>query len=315
MKEIGGYIQLEESSGKMLYEDGVKLNSGRNALAYLLEARNIKKIMMPKFMCDSCDNVIKNYNVKKRTYNINSQFQPIDIELQENEWLYIVNYYGQLSDDYIKKMKEKYKRIILDYSQAYFQRPILGIDTIYSCRKYFGVPDGAILYTNCRINRKLKTDISYNRILPILGRFEKNAEIFYEQYKQGERNFNDYPLMEMSKLTINLLRTIDYAKVKDIRMRNYLFLMQNLAEFNELNLIVTKGLFMYPLYVDNGELVRKKLQKNKIYTPCLWPNVVDDYDDNTIEGKMARNIVPLPIDQRYNLEDMEYIVCKIKEII
>ena len=315
MKEIGGYIQLEESNGKMLYEDGVKLNSGRNALAYLLEARNIKKIMMPKFMCDSCDNVIKNYNVKKRTYNINSQFQPIDIELQENEWLYIVNYYGQLSDDYIKKMKEKYKRIILDYSQAYFQRPILGIDTIYSCRKYFGVPDGAILYTNCRINRKLKTDISYNRILPILGRFEKNAEIFYEQYKQGERNFNDYPLMEMSKLTINLLRTIDYAKVKDIRMQNYLYLMQNLAEFNELNLIVTKGLFMYPLYVDNGELVRKKLQKNKIYTPCLWPNVVDDYDDNTIEGKMARNIVPLPIDQRYNLEDMEYIVCKIKEII
>lgn len=315
MKEIGGYIQLEESSGKMLYEDGVKLNSGRNALAYLLEARNIKKIMMPKFMCDSCDNVIKNYNVKKRTYNINSQFQPIDIELQENEWLYIVNYYGQLSDDYIKKMKEKYKRIILDYSQAYFQRPILGIDTIYSCRKYFGVPDGAILYTNCRINRKLKTDISYNRILPILGRFEKNAEIFYEQYKQGERNFNDYPLMEMSKLTINLLRTIDYEKVKDIRMQNYLYLMQNLAEFNELNPIVTKGLFMYPLYVDNGEVVRKKLQKNKIYVPCLWPNVVDDCNDNTIEGKMARNIVPLPIDQRYNLEDMEYIVCKIKEII
>ena len=315
MKEIGGYFQLEESNGKMLYEDGVKLNSGRNALASLLEARNIKKIMMPQFMCDSCDNVIKKYNIEKRTYNINSQFQPIDIELQENEWLYIVNYYGQLSDDFIKRMKEKYKRIILDYSQAYFQKPILGIDTIYSCRKYFGVPDGAILYTNCRINRKLKTDISYNRILPILGRYEKNAEIFYEQYKQGERNFNDYPLMEMSKLTINLLRTIDYEKVKDIRMQNYLYLMQNLAEFNELNLIVTKGLFMYPLYVDNGELVREKLQKNKIYIPCLWPNVVNDYDDNTIEGKMARNIVPLPIDQRYNLKDMQYIVCKIKEII
>ena len=44
MKEIiGGYFQFEESSGKMLYEDGVKLNSGRNALVYLLEARNIKK--------------------------------------------------------------------------------------------------------------------------------------------------------------------------------------------------------------------------------------------------------------------------------
>ena len=72
-------------------------------------------------------------------------------------------------------MKEKYKRIILDYSQAYFQRTILGIDTIYSCRKYFGVSDGVVLYTDCRINRKFKKDISYNRILPILGRFEKKC--------------------------------------------------------------------------------------------------------------------------------------------
>ena len=77
MKEIiGGYFQFEESSSKMLYEDGVKLNSGRNALVYLLEARNIKKIMMPKFMCDSCDNVIKNYNVKKECIILIPNFNP-----------------------------------------------------------------------------------------------------------------------------------------------------------------------------------------------------------------------------------------------
>ena len=77
MKEIiGGYFQIEESSGIMLYEDGVKLNSGRNALVYLLEARNIKKIMMPQFMCDSCDNVIKNYNVKKECIILIPNFNP-----------------------------------------------------------------------------------------------------------------------------------------------------------------------------------------------------------------------------------------------
>ena len=77
MKEIiGGYFQFEESSDKMLYEDGVKLNSGRNALVYLLEARNIKKIMMPQFMCDSCDNVIKNYNVKKECIILIPNFNP-----------------------------------------------------------------------------------------------------------------------------------------------------------------------------------------------------------------------------------------------
>lgn len=314
MREIGGYIQIEERSGKMLYEDGVKLNSGRNALAYLLEAKNIKKIMMPKLMCDSCDAVIKKYNVEKRMYNINYQFKPIDVELQENEWLYIVNYYGQLSDDCIKKMKQKYKRVILDYSQSYFQKPIMGIDTIYSCRKYFGVPDGAILYTDCRIDRELEIDVSYDRMLPILGRFEENAETFYEQFKKGESNFDSYPLKEMSKLTKNLLRSIDYTNIKDIRMKNYLFLAQNLKSYNKLKISSTTGLFMYPLYVENGEILRKELQNNKIYTPCLWPNVVSNYGDNTIEGKMSRNIVPLPIDQRYNLDDMDYIVHKIKEI-
>lgn len=38
--------------------------------------------------------------------------------------------------------------IILDNTQSFFQKPISGIDTIYSCRKYFGVPDGAYLSTN-----------------------------------------------------------------------------------------------------------------------------------------------------------------------
>ena len=55
---------------------GVLLRPGRNALVYLLEARNIKKIMMPKFMCDSCDNVIKNYNVKKECIILIPNFNP-----------------------------------------------------------------------------------------------------------------------------------------------------------------------------------------------------------------------------------------------
>ena len=43
------------------------------------------------------------------------------------------------------------KNVIIDNVQAYFQRPIEGFDTLYSCRKYFGVPDGAVLYTDLEI--------------------------------------------------------------------------------------------------------------------------------------------------------------------
>ena len=41
MKEIGGYMERETYRLPMRHEGAVALNCGRNALAYLIEARNI----------------------------------------------------------------------------------------------------------------------------------------------------------------------------------------------------------------------------------------------------------------------------------
>ena len=117
MKEIGGYIELDTYTGKMLYEDGIKLNCGRNALAYLIKAKNIKKIYMPKFMCDSNDKVLFDNGVEIIYYDIGLDFKPI-IKSWDG-WLYVVNYYGQLSNDYLKMLG---KNIIIDNAQAYFQK-------------------------------------------------------------------------------------------------------------------------------------------------------------------------------------------------
>ena len=73
---------------------------------------------------------------------------------------------------------------------------------------------------------------------------------------------------------------------------------------------------MYPLLINNGETVRKKLQENKIYISKLWPefekneNVVDEFEKN-----LANNILPIPCDQRYNVNDMKLITSKIKAIM
>ena len=57
MKEIGGYLDLDIYTGSMLHQDGILLNCGRNALAYLFKARDIKRIWLPYFLCDSVFNV------------------------------------------------------------------------------------------------------------------------------------------------------------------------------------------------------------------------------------------------------------------
>ena len=76
MKEIGGYIELDTFTGEMLHDDGIKLNCGRNALEYLIISKGIKKLLFPKFMCDSCDEILKRNNVSVRHYSIGIDFKP-----------------------------------------------------------------------------------------------------------------------------------------------------------------------------------------------------------------------------------------------
>lgn len=98
-------------------------------------------------------------------YRISSDFLPVfDKKLSDNEYLYIVNYYGQISNEQIKMLQEKHKHIIFDNVQAFFQKPVQGIDTIYSCCKFFGVPDGAYLSTDCLMEEDLPEDMLSSRL-------------------------------------------------------------------------------------------------------------------------------------------------------
>lgn len=313
--EIGGYIELSQFMGTMLHSNAIALNSARNCLAYLIEAKGIIKIVLPKFLCASVEQVCKQYNLNIRYYSIGKDFLPQNLELQDEEWLYLVNYYGQVDNSIIEKIKKKHDRLIVDNVQAYFQEPVDAVDTIYTCRKYFGVPDGAFLYSDARILRDLKQDKSVDRMQHLLGRYEASAEEYYAAYADNENNFENLPLCRMSKITNNLLHAIDYKLVKAIRERNYLYLHSKLESLNKLELKSSVGPFMYPLYLSNGSKIRKVLQKKKIYIPTLWPDVFDLCDDIEIEYDMAQNILPLPCDQRYNLNDMEYIVEELRKCV
>lgn len=315
MREIGGYIEFEHYNRSMLHSDAIALNSGRNSLAYLIRARQIKKIKLPYFLCDSVRNICGKENVQVTYYKINSLFQPEKVFLEDDEWLYTVNFYGQLSQEYIRELKEKYIRVIVDNAQAYFQMPVEGVDTLYTCRKYFGVSDGAFLYTNASIDEELETDMSYDRMNFLLGRFEKTASEFYGEYATNNRLFAVEPLKYMSKLTLNLLKGIDYEVVKEQRTNNFAYLHDKLRHENKLELTLPEGAFMYPFYHENAVEIRKKLQQEKIYIPTLWPNVLEDVVESGLEYSYAKNILPIPCDQRYSIEDMQYLVEEIEKCI
>ena len=234
MKEIGGYIELDTYTGKMLYDDGIKLNCGRNALEYIIKAKQIHKILMPKFMCDSCDDVLKRNHVDVQYYSIGNNFKPKSLTQEDDAYLYVVNYYGQLSNEYLRSLGNK---IIVDNAQAYYQKPIDNVDTIYTCRKFFGVADGAVLYTNKRIDVS-ERDESFERMHFLMGRFERTASEFYLEYVDNNKFFKNEPIKKMSKLTENFLHGIDYDRIKERREENFTFLNKELQGINQLKLIV-----------------------------------------------------------------------------
>ena len=310
MKEIGGYIELDSYHLPMLHEDAVALNCGRNALAYLFKSRKIKKLKVPYFICNSIINVCEREGVEKSYYHIGMDFKPIDLTLSNDEWLYLVNFYGQLSNDEIKRYVDKYKRVIVDQANGYFEDPLPGIDTFYTCRKWFGVADGALLYTDKLLDDEFPQDESFNRMHFLLGRYERTANEFYGEYNDNNKFFISEPIKKMSKLTWNLLHAIDYDRIKEIRLKNFEYLSGKLGNLNRLKL--SNATFMYPLLVENGSEIRKRLQTNKIYIPTLWPAVFELTSTEDLENDMASNILPLPIHQRYCIDDMQYMVEAIK---
>ena len=318
MREIGGYIEFEYYAGNMLYENLLHFDCGRSCLEYLITVNDIKKIYIPLFLCDSIKERCDRCGVSVEYYEIDRYFHILDEKkIKKDEWIYLVNYYGQLSNDYMNCIYAKYQNLIIDNVHAYFTPPMKGIDTLYSCRKFLGVADGGILYARKRdviFEEEIKTDKSFDRMHFLLGRFEGLASDYYEEYKENNDDFSFREMKWMSNLTENLCRWIDDQRVRKIRDENFKLLDDFLSDINELNVTNVPGPYAYPFLHKNGSKMRKELINKKIYIPQLWPEVLDYCKDNSVEKYYAENILPLPCDQRYSA-DMEYIAKELMEMM
>ena len=314
MNEIGGYLEFEQLVSNEYYSNLIRLNSARNALYYVILAKKIKKLYIPSFLGDSISNFLEKREIEFSFYSVNEQLHPpLTLKLKEDEYLYVVNFYGQLTNARIHQLKVHYERIIVDNTQSFFQRPVQQVDTIYSCRKYFGVPDGAYLSTNSTLAIELKFNEVSNRMGHLLGRVEHGANEHYNDYKEAEKEIDEQQLMQMSPITANLLGALPYDSIVEKRNENYQFLHANLKEFNLLQFLIPYAPFCYPLFVKNAQKLRERLLEKKIYVPLYWQQVIDHQEAGEMEKLYALEILPLPCDQRYSPEQLTIIIDEIKE--
>ncbi len=65
---------------------------------------------------------------------------------------------------------------------------------------------------------------------------------------------------------------------------------------------------IYPYRVKNAKKIRDTLISQKIYCATYWPNVLDWSAPSTNSYNVTKEIIALPIDQRYSTNDMKKII-------
>lgn len=310
-KPIGGYFELELPSHREWHADAIALNSGRFCLEYILKSRKYTKIFVPYYTCDSAVEPVEKLGIPYEFYHIDESYRIVeDIIIQDHQALLYTNYWG-LQDEYCIELSKKYgSQLILDYTQAFYAQPISGIDTFYSCRKFFGVSDGGYLYTSKKLVENLEQDESYTRMTSLLKRLDLSPEAGFADFRKCSEEFHKVPMRYMSKLTKRIMSSINYKDIAYRRRANYEVLR---SYFGGKLLMSEEVPMIFPYVVNDGQELRKYLIQNKVFVAKYWPNVEVWAGGDSLEAKMANNTIPLPIDQRYTIDDMMCIVKLIQD--
>ena len=322
-RPIGGYFELEQTGngGNFPQGKGVLLNTGHNSLEYILASIGmVSKVYIPYYTCEVVLEPLLKLDITYSFYHINRNLEIAeDISLGENEYLIYTDYFG-IKDAYVRELASHYKnRLIVDCAQALFFEHIDGIKTLYSPRKFVGIPDGGVAYIDNGLNPMIyDVDESEDRMAHLYIRLEKGPQAGYAIFQENEKKQVKQPIKIMSVKTRNMVENIDFDRVKERRRRNFSKLHEALASTNRLLDSMTFRMeefvcpMVYPYWTSDSDL-KSRLIKEQIFVATYWPNVLNWTKPDMIEYEFTKNLLAIPCDQRYGEEDMNRIVDLIKQ--
>ena len=335
MKEIGSEFWISNDNVVPAKEhDGLFVLSGRTAIDLILQDilihRSVKNVYMPAYCCDSMIAPFLRMNISVDFYDMFFDGKlKYEIDADKNaDILYVSNYFGYentLSEDIIKHFKAKGSIILYDRTHSYLMEDdhVVSDYAFVSLRKWMGVATGAEIegldsvnlsacpYAEVKI-QAMKAKYHYlNGDLSV----EKNA--FLEDFARfGKQLESDYCNYGMDNLSYALLKSQDLEQMRAQRRANAAYLHENL-QLDFLGELSGKACPLFVPVIFKSHAEREKLRKAlvgaQIYCPVHWPK------NSLITSTMRVNQLfdcelSLICDQRYGLEEMAFIVKKIKEM-
>jgi len=306
MKPIGGFFEIETPHhGTRIHPNAIALNTGRACISVLLKELRPKKVYVPFYTCNATYDPFITNDIEFEFYSINEEMNPINYpDLKRDEYFYWTNYFGLMFEATEKLKKKHGKKLIIDDTHAFFTGAHTGFWSFTSARKYFGVPDGAYLYTpfEVKVNAQRFTSISIDHIM--LRKIGRQADA-YDANLRYESTLNS-EIFRISNFSEGLLKGVDLEEVSQKRRKNFIYLHDRLGMNNEFKFYLTNRdiPFCYP-YLPKKPIERRKLYDQNIFVPSFWLDTIARNENGfSWERKISLELLPLPIDHRYDEKDM-----------
>ena len=337
---VGGLLGIEEITNTPSEDPGffdgshLRLTDARSGIWLLVELLSPKTVWMPSFVCKVMIEAVDKAGVPvchfELDYDMRMHSTDWIHEVQANDLVIFLDYMGYPShSDCTKQLREKKAWILDDASQAWPSNTQSNIAdfTLYSPRKFLGLPDGAVLCFHN--NSDLMTDV--NLELPPQDWIMKSLAVV-----QWRRDFDRWnatnPWQELFK-TVNdtfplgpyqmsafshMMMTygINFQHIANRRNANYVILnklLHDIALFPNAPLdMVPLG---FPIRVNNRQDLQDHLLNHNVTSGAAW-NLQGVIPNRYKEShRLSKDIITLPCDQRYNEDDMVYVAETIRKHI
>ena len=299
-RSIGGYFEMDSGAGVSDLPLGILLNSGRNALRHIVRMLGIKKLHVPYYICPVVIEALEDENCEIDRYLLTDDMLP-STKFSKKDYVLYVNYFGVCGRK-VDCLAMQYSNLIVDCAQAYYANP-KGLASFSSPRKFFGVPDGGVAYGVAGAD--YDSDVSDIRKGHLVERRDNGATpLGYELFRKAESSLDSADVLTMSSFTMSCLRKVDASSAKHRRLENFKYLHSHLQTSFPLEMSEDDVPMVYP-YITEDIGLRSRLIQQKIFVASYWPGVTNC-------GDLQNRILPLPIDQRYGVDDMERIVREVK---
>ena len=323
--EMGGYFGLDLPDYGDLYLDTIKFQSGRAAIRAVLECNGITHVMMPAYICNSIIKAAVDAGLTVETYDLDELLYPKNTPyfLPDQCVFIYVNYFG-ICQQNINRLLEviSSEHLIIDNSQALFARHTDVLATVYSPRKFVGLPDGGLLKASPRLRITPPTEEdsgSSERLKYLVTRMAYSAREGYVDFQKARNSLSDTTPLAMSRLTQRLMKSIRWDHVIKRRRENYVTMAKMMDTINDMHLPLGEDdvPLCYPLTLRGCEIerIKKELTTRHIFIATYWIDALPRVKVGSIEVELINETLFLPIDQRLDSTQIDMIGRLVLELV